>query len=142
MSVVCDLGTLAAGAQATVTINVIPTVTGDLSNTATVAAFEHDPNLANNSSTGTTTVQPADPATADLDITAIAAVNPRASGQGFTYRLTVKNDGPATATGVKLTNDLPRGIALGPVTASQDNCSDTDPMLCTLGALPTGAEAT
>ena len=45
---------------------------------------------------------------------------------------------------MQLTNDLPRGIALGPVTASQVNynCSDTDPMLCTLGALPAGAEAT
>jgi uncharacterized repeat protein (TIGR01451 family) len=106
-----------------------------------VAAFEHDPDPANNSSTGRTMVEPEDPATADLDITAVAELNPRASGQGFTYRLTVKNDGPATATAVQLTNDLPRGIALGPVTASQVtyNCSDTDPMLC---ALPTGAEAT
>jgi uncharacterized repeat protein (TIGR01451 family) len=144
VNVVCDLGTLNGGAQATVTINVIPKVIGGLSNTATVAAFEHDPDPANNSSTGTTMVEPEDPATADLDITAVAELNPRASGQGFTYRLTVKNDGPATATAVQLANDLPRGIALGPVTASQVtyNCSDTDPMLCSLGALPTGAEAT
>ena len=146
VTVDCDLGTLAADAQATVTINVIPTVTGDLSNAATVFAVEPEPDLANNSSTQTTTVRPPpDPAlAADLAITTVAEVNPRASGQGFTYRLTVRNDGPDTATGVQLTNDLPRGIALGPITASQSqaNCTDTDPMLCTLGTLTSGAEAT
>ena len=144
VTVVCDLGTLAAGAQATVTINVIPTVTGNLSNAAMVAAFETDPDLANNSSTETTTVEPEDPATADLAIIAEAVADPMASGQRFTYTLTVRNGGPATATGVQLTNDLPRGIALGPVTASQVtyNCSDTDPMLCSLGILTSGAAAT
>jgi len=144
VTVVCDLGTLAAGAQATVTINVIPTVTGNLSNAAMVAAFETDPDPANNSSTETTTVEPEDLATADLAIIAAAVADPMASGQRFTYTLTVRNGGPATATGVQLTNDLPRGIALGPVTASQVtyNCSDTDPMLCSLGILTSGAAAT
>jgi len=102
---------------------------------------ETDPNPANNSSTETTTVvEPQDPASADLEITAVADVGRTASDQGFTYRLTVKNHGPATATGVRLTNDLPRGIALD--TASQADCSDTDPMLCALGTLRIGAEAT
>ena len=141
VTVVCDLGTLAAGAhnEATVTINVIPTVTGLLSNAAHVTAVEPDPDPANNSRTETTTVEPEDPARADLAIT--AAVGPRASGQGFTYTLRVTNNGPATATGVQLTNDLPRGIALGAATASQANCSDTDPMLCDLGELASGATA-
>ena len=123
------------------TINVIPKVTGDLSNEAHVVAAETDPNPANNSSTETTTIEPEDPARADLAITAVADVGPRPSGQGFTYTLTVRNDGPDTATGVQLTNDLPRGIALGPITASQSqaNCTDTDPMLCDLGALPRAA---
>ena len=74
VTVVCDLGMLAAGAQATVTINVIPTVIGDLSNAAHVTAFETDPNPANNSSTATTTVQSPDPARADLAVTAEVAV--------------------------------------------------------------------
>jgi uncharacterized repeat protein (TIGR01451 family) len=144
VTVVCDLETLAARAEASVTINVMPTVAGDLINTAHVAAFETDPNPANNSSTGTTTVRPPpDPVlAADLAITAVADVNPTASGQGFTYRLTVRNHGPDTATGVNLTNDLPRGIALDPFTASPANCTDTDPMLCSLGTLTSGAEAT
>ena len=144
VTVVCDLETLAAGARATVTINVIPTVIGDLSNAAHVTAFETDPNPANNSSTETTTVQPSDPARADLAITAEVAVGPRVSDQGFTYSLTVRNDGPATATGVQLTNDLPQGIDLDQITitASQGNCSGRDPMLCDLGTLTSGAKAT
>ncbi|MCA1853247.1 MAG: DUF11 domain-containing protein [Beggiatoa sp.] len=140
LTVDCDLETLASGAEATVTINVMPTVTGDLINTAQVTAFETDPNLANNSKTETTLVRPPDPAEADLAVT--AAVGPRANG--FTYTLTVTNHGPATATGVQLTNDLPRDIALEQIIWSQGSCgaTDTDPVLCDLGALPTGAAAT
>ena len=130
LTVDCDLVTLAANAEATVTINVMPTVAGDLINTAHVDAFEHDPILANNSSTQTTTVRPPDPAEADLAIT--AAVDPRANG--FTYTLTVTNHGPATATGVQLTNDLPQG--LDQITASQGDCSGPDPLLCALGDAP------
>jgi uncharacterized repeat protein (TIGR01451 family) len=103
-----------------------------------VAAFETDPTPANNSKTETTLVRLPDPADADLAIT--ATVGPRASGQGFTYTLTVTNHGPATATRVQLTNDLPRG--LDQITASQGHCSVTDPMLCALGELTSGAGAT
>ncbi len=138
LTVDCDLETLVPNAEATVTINIMPTATGDLINTAHVAAFEHDPIPANNSGTQTTTVRPPDPAEADLAVT--AAVGPRASGQGLTYSLTVKNIGPATATGVQLTNDLPQG--LDQITASQGDCSATDPMLCALGELTSDAEAT
>jgi Domain of unknown function DUF11 len=139
LTVDCDLGTLDAGAPpATVTINVMPTVTGDLINTARVAAFEHDPILANNSRVQTTTVRSPDPAEADLAVEAI--VDPRANG--FTYTLTVTNHGPATATGAQLTNDLPRDIALEQIIPSQGSCGATDPLLCDLGALPTGAAAT
>ena len=132
LTVRCDLETLDPGAEATVTINVMPTVPGDLINTAQVAASEIDPNPANNSKTQTTTVRSPDPAEADLAVEAV--VDPTANG--FKYTLTVTNHGPATATGVQLTNDLPRG--LDQITASQGSCSVTDPMLCALGELTSG----
>jgi len=140
LTVDCDLETLAPDAEATVTINVMPTVPGDLINTAQVAAFEIDPNPANNTKTETTPIRLPDPADADLAIT--ATVGPRVSGQGFTYTLTVENHGPATATRVQLTNDLPRDIALERIIPSQGSCGDTDPVLCDLGALATRAAAT
>ena len=141
LTVDCDLDTLPPGAEATVTINVMPTMPGDLINTAQVAAFETDPNPANNSKTKTTPVRLPDPAEADLAVT--VAVDPRANG--FRYTLTVTNRGPATATGVQLTNDLPRDIALEQIIPSQGSCGDTDPdtdpVLCDLGALAAGAAA-
>lgn len=54
----CDLGTIAANVQATVTIVVEPRREGVITNTATVNAGVPDPDTANNSDTETTTVTP------------------------------------------------------------------------------------
>jgi uncharacterized repeat protein (TIGR01451 family) len=55
-SVVCNLGAVNAGASATVTLTVLPTRAGSLSNTATVAFSGTDPTPAGNTATATTTV--------------------------------------------------------------------------------------
>jgi uncharacterized repeat protein (TIGR01451 family) len=55
--VTCVLGSLANGAVATVTIQVVPQSTGTISNTATVTAVEPDPNPANNADTESTEVK-------------------------------------------------------------------------------------
>jgi len=52
----CDLGTLVIGQTATVTIDVIPTEAGTLTNRAVVNLNETDPDSANNSFSTTTTV--------------------------------------------------------------------------------------
>jgi uncharacterized repeat protein (TIGR01451 family) len=54
-TVTCSLGTIASGANATVSLIVRPTG-GDVSNTATVTTTSTDSNLANNTSTATTIV--------------------------------------------------------------------------------------
>jgi uncharacterized repeat protein (TIGR01451 family) len=54
----CELGIIAAGGQATVTIVVEPRAAGTITNTATVNAGAPDPNAGNNSDTETTTVIP------------------------------------------------------------------------------------
>jgi uncharacterized repeat protein (TIGR01451 family) len=56
--VTCALGTIAAGASATVTIIVKPTSKGTITNTAKASANQADPNSANNTSTAVTTVTP------------------------------------------------------------------------------------
>ncbi len=63
-TVTCNLGPLANGANATVTIVVTPTIAGGLSNTAAVTAIETDPNTANNTATAVTTVNPETPVNA------------------------------------------------------------------------------
>ncbi|MEV7522150.1 calcium-binding protein [Streptomyces sp. NPDC091371] len=52
----CTLGTLAAGAQATVTVVAEPRTTGTLSDTATASSSPADPVPGNNTATATTTV--------------------------------------------------------------------------------------
>ncbi len=56
-SINCNLGSLAANANAAVTIVVTPNQIGQLSNTASVVANESDPVAANNSQTAQTNVQ-------------------------------------------------------------------------------------
>ena len=55
-TITCNLGSVASGGSATVTIIVTTTQRGSLSNTATVSSTEIDPNPANNTATATTTV--------------------------------------------------------------------------------------
>lgn len=52
----CAVGTLGEGSSATVSIVVVPTTKGTLTNTATVSSTTADANTANNSATATTTV--------------------------------------------------------------------------------------
>ena len=54
----CNLGTLAAGVSAQITLNVVPNTVGNITNTATVAAGATtiDRNTSNNTATATTTV--------------------------------------------------------------------------------------
>ncbi len=140
VTVVCDLGTLAARAQATVTINVNPTLAGDLSNAAEVFS-DIDPVPVNNSRNETTTVEEPEPVEADLAVAAEATPAPGTDGK-LTYTLTVTNDGPATATGVQLTNDLSAEVVPEAITPSQGTCGAADPVLCDLGMLPSGETAT
>lgn len=57
-TVVCSLGSIVNGGNATVTIVVKPTSKGTITNTATVSAQQADSNTSNNTATATTTVQP------------------------------------------------------------------------------------
>ena len=57
--VVCNLGSLAVNADATVTLVVTPTAAGTISNTASVTGNENDPTPANDEDTEQTTVAPA-----------------------------------------------------------------------------------
>lgn len=94
------------------TITVIPTVPVTVENTVRVVANEPDSNPANDSDTETTTVDSPSSARADLAITAAAAPDPGVSGQTLTYTLAVRNNGPATAAGVQVTDVLPEGVVL------------------------------
>ena len=137
VTVVCDLETLAADDEATVTINVNPTSAEELSNAAEVFS-DIDPVPVNNSRTETTTVEEPVPDLADLAVTAEATPVPGTDGK-LTYTLKVTNNGQATATDVELTNDLPADVVLKAITPSTCRAADPAlPVLCDLGTLPSG----
>lgn len=86
---------------------------------------------------------PPPPPQADLVLTQTDTPDPATVGEPLIYSLTVTNNGPASATGVQVADNLPRDVVLdGPVTSSRGPCSGTDPVVCDLGPLVTGASAT
>jgi len=139
--VTCNIGALANGASATVTI--IVTTTGataaSITNTAAVTGAEFDSNAANNSASASTAVTPV----ADVQIIKTAAPNPVNAGQNLTYTVNVRNNGPSAATGVTVTDTPPVTLALVSATGSQGTCSiAAGTITCNVGTLASGAQAT
>ncbi|MDA8455526.1 DUF11 domain-containing protein [Acidovorax sp. GBBC 3334] len=124
-TLVCQLGTLASGASATVTVAVRPTVatTGQRTNTATAfSADVVDPVLGNN----TSPVQSEVTARVDLVASKTVSPTPRAiSGEPITYTVRARNDGPSSAENVWLRDTLPAGtVLIGTPTATGGGTCD------------------
>ncbi|MCP4659428.1 MAG: DUF11 domain-containing protein [bacterium] len=130
----CTLGTLAAGAERRVELEVeyARTLTGTVTPAVSVASGVYDPDLASNTAAAAIEVL----ATGlQVEIEAPARVAP---GTGFTYTVTVTNAGTSPAAGVELIVPLPAGLSL----VATSGCAE-DPSgmpVCTLGTLDPGAE--
>jgi uncharacterized repeat protein (TIGR01451 family) len=137
-----DIGALANGDHATVTLIVLPTVTGSLSNTATVTGDQTDNNLSNNTVTATVNVESL-AQSADLAIAISGSPNPVTIGQNETFTITVTNNGPADATGVTVTDALPSSVTFVSANPSQGTTSvNNGTLTAQLGGLAHGASAT
>ncbi|MCC6544773.1 MAG: DUF11 domain-containing protein, partial [Nitrospirae bacterium] len=107
----CSLGTINNGASATVTIVVIPTTAGTISNKASVTSSTTDPNSSNNTTPWVyTTVNSPPSNVSDLSINKTDSPDPVTAGGILTYTITVTNIGPNTATNVTVTDNLPGGV--------------------------------
>ncbi|HHW84988.1 MAG TPA: DUF11 domain-containing protein, partial [Chloroflexi bacterium] len=137
----CTLGDLSAGAvqtiriTATVAANVYPGTS--LENTATITSTSSDPNLLNNDAVADTTVLAA--ANVTINKTQVTA-NPITAGSLVTYILTINNTGPGMARAVDVKDQLPAGMMLERISASDGGvCGGT---VCQFGDLAVNATRT
>ncbi len=81
---------------------------------------------------------------ADLSITKTGTPSPLAPGQNATYTLTVKNNGPSSATSVVVTDALPASLTFVSATPSVGGpCTFTAPQVrCPLGTMTSGQTVT
>ena len=137
----CDLANLAAGAstQVAIQVTVDPVARGTLSNIASVADNEFDPNPGNN----TVAVETMVASMADLSISQDSQPGPASVGTTLSYELSLSNAGPSSAAMVTVANSLPAGLVYNSAGSSQGNCLEAGGMVtCNLGPLGPGAAAT
>jgi uncharacterized repeat protein (TIGR01451 family) len=85
------------------------------------------------------------PGSADLRIVKADSPDPVAAGAPLTYSIEVDNQGPNAATGVTVTDQLPKGVDLVSAAVSGGQCASKGrKVTCDLGTIPvvTGAYAT
>ncbi len=131
----CDLGGMAATGRATITmtVSVDPSATGVIANSATVSANETDPVTENNSAQETTAIVRA----ADLSIDKTGSPEPVFAGKNLAYRLQISNQGPSSADGVHVVDDLPAQVSFVSAPAGCTHSSGT--VDCTLGRMLPGS---
>ncbi|HEV2208066.1 MAG TPA: protease pro-enzyme activation domain-containing protein [Verrucomicrobiae bacterium] len=139
--VTANLGPMAGGATATISVTVLPVVAGVFTTTATVSSDQPDFNPANNS---VTLLNHVSLPTADLAVGLFAAPNSTIIGGNLTYTVSVTNNGPSAASGIMVTNIYPPGVALLNATVSQGTLyvTNVSTVICSFGSLAQGAVAT
>jgi uncharacterized repeat protein (TIGR01451 family) len=136
----CNLGSVPARTLVRIGIVVEPTSGTTLSNTAQATGSVPDPDEADNSATLETPIVPA--GTADLFVTKSDSSDPASTGETLRYTLGVDNAGPATASGVTVTDTLPAVSTFVSATPSQGTCSEAGgTVTCALGNLAPFAQA-
>jgi uncharacterized repeat protein (TIGR01451 family) len=139
-TVTAELGDLANGATATLTLIVTPTGTDSLADSASLTGGSY--NRA--SSTASATISTIVTASADLAVLIDPGPGPYELGEQMTYTVAVINNGPGLADSVSLADTLPAGVTFVSAVSSQGTTpvqSDTQ-VTAALGDLAPGASAT
>lgn len=154
-TITISLADLAAAGtdQVTILVDVSQTAGASFTNSAeirsteTIALFDTD--TTNNTATQTTATQ----ASVDLQVQKTDSVDPATPGEVVTYTITATNAGPADATQIVVTDNLPDGIRVTgasstvgtvniPASAQDTVAANNDDLVVNVGALASGASAT
>lgn len=152
-NVTCNLGTIANGAQRTVTIVVRPTTSTrgtTLTNNVDVSTTTVEttpPGATNNSASVDVTVS--NPSL-DLLVNKTDSVDPVAVGSSTVYTITITNSGPSDAENVVVTDTMPPvGLSFQSHTISSGSCSTVPAvnsvggiLICNIPRIVAGATAT
>ncbi len=137
--ITCDLGNLTVNQVVTVSleVNVSPSVTDTVENTASVQSISIDPEIINNQDTEASPIG----VSANLNIDIQDDQDPVTAGTSLEYTLLVGNAGPSDASDVVVTNDLPSGVTFKSVTNdSGGTCVGTSIVTCQFDSLVVGGE--
>jgi uncharacterized repeat protein (TIGR01451 family) len=138
--VTATLGNLGIGAVATISVTVVPTLAGTFFSSASVASTDPELNPLNNSVSISTIVVPP---VCDLAVGLSGFPNPTIVGGSLTYTVSVTNNGPATASGVVVSNSLPASVLIGSVNVSQGSAVVVGNLVFfNVGLLPKNGSAT
>lgn len=142
--VTATLGDLAAGQTKHVTVDVMATAAGSLSDSAFVTTDSGDPQLSNNLAPVSTTVSAVNPSTAaDLAVSSTPPSGTVYPGQAALYTVTVTNQGTTTASSVTLFDRLPDGVDYLYASSNQGVTTEANGMVTVdVGDLAPGASAT
>jgi uncharacterized repeat protein (TIGR01451 family) len=142
----CSLGGLVddGTAQILVTAQVGDGATGALTNTARVTGDQRDPNGSNDTDPETVTVPEPPPGPQPrADLTIVKRGDRTAQiGKALTYRIEVRNDGPAAATGVRVTDTMSAPARLVSLRTTAGSCREALPLTCSLGTIQPGGRVT
>jgi Domain of unknown function DUF11 len=138
-TVTATLGALASGVTDTITITVVTTAVGSLTDTASLALTENDPALANNTASVVSTV------VQGVDLVVTTSVSPAVTAVGTpsTITYTITNAATSTANSVSLLAPLSSSATVVSSSSSQGSTSTTGGTLtAAIGTLAAGASAT
>lgn len=150
VNLLCNLGSLAPGASAIVSLNATASST-TVTNSATVADRDAagnpitDATPANNTASATTTVNVPPPVQTDIQVTGSAQNGGPNAGSPDTYTWQIKdNQGAINAPNVVFTNTLPTSLRFTSVSTSLGSCVGPAPgsaggtVTCSASTLPGG----
>ncbi len=139
--ITCQLGPLAAGgsAQVSITVEVAATATGSLRNVAKVEGPEPDPDKSNNESAVEGPIKPQDPADPNLKVVKTADTSSPAIGVPFQYRVDISNLSGGEAKNVKVVDTLSGPVKVLSIDAEAGHCGAAGSKItCQIPSIPVG----